>query len=865
MSGFRALVRFVSLRHLFTRPVRSTLTLLGVAFGVALVIGMRATNESVLDAFDQLSDRAAGKADLEIVGDEAGIDMSLLEVLDDHREVAKHFAGRIEQTSYLKGNGGKPGLRVLVLGVDFFGDLDFLPFKTAKGPDVFGDAISFVNTPGAVLISETLARDQGLDVGSAMWLRTGEGLREFKVWSVLADDGKARAFGGQVLILNLDAAQVGFVRGTNIDRIDVELAPGLTRDEGRARLQALIGDKARVETPSKRADQLARMTSSFRYGMQMSGSIAVLIGMFLIYNAVAVSVTERRREIGILRSVGVSRGRVAGVFLAEAAVIGLVGSAFGVVLGRVLATQIVGEFAPTVSRLFENINAPRVTVSRNLTLFGLALGLFATLGAAWLPSREAAHLQPVETLRRDLHATGVRRRSMRGLVALSALGFGLAAALSQVQHLSAGFGAGILVFLAGVALTPAVVSLLTPVAAQLALRVVGPSARLGVENVTRELARSSISVGALMLAACLSVTLSSYTHSYEKSCLEWIEQAIPADMLVHAGSPTIDRESVAYSPEWRSWVDAVPGVEGTNLIRSLSIPWEDLRLEVLSLESYDYFRRMETSEYRRILDGPFPTPRDALVKEPAVLVSENLAWKKRLKPGDTITLPSPTGPHPFTIHAIAVDYSTDQGWLMMDRRWTLEYWGQEAIEGMHVYVKPGEDVDAVASRVRAALAEVAGDDGGLFVTTARVFKEEIRHIIRQTFAISKASEVVALVVAVFGVVGTMLAGVLARTREIGVLRAIGAKRHQVVASVVAESAWLGFCAALTGALVAVPASLVFVHVIGVQASGWHVPFHYPWLAALRMTVSVIALAAAAGFVPGLRAARLVVQDALAYE
>ncbi len=865
MSGFRALVRFVSLRHVLTRPVRSLLTLLGVASGVALMVGMRATNDSVLSAFDQLADRAAGKANLEIVGDESGIDAALLESLSSHRDVAHRFAGRLEQTSYLKGSEGKPGLRVLVLGIDFFGDLDFLPFKTAKGPDVFGDAIEFVNTPGAVLISETLARDQGLDVGSSMWLRTSQGLGEFHVWAVMADDGKARAFGGQVLILNLDAAQVGFDRGTQIDRIDVQLAPGISIEEGKRRLQEVVGDRGRVDTPSKRADQLARMTSSIRNGMQMTGTIAVLIGMFLIYNAVAVSVTERRREIGILRSVGVSRGRVAGVFLAEAAVIGLVGSILGVALGRVLAVVIVGEFAPTVSRIFENITAPHVRVSAGLAVAGLTAGFLATIGAAWLPAREAARLQPVETLRRDQHATGIRKRSVGGLLVGSLVAFAAAGVLSQMPRLAYGFAAGILVFLAGVALTPAVVSALTPAAAQLALRLIGPSARLGVENVTRELARSSVSVGALMLAACLSVTLSSYTYSYETSCIEWIEQAIPADMLVHAGSPTVDRESIAFPPTWEPVVQAVPGVEATNLIRTISIPWEDLRLEVLNLRSEDYFRRMATNPYRRIVDGPFPTPIDALTREPAVMISENLAWKKKLKPGDTIDLMSPTGIHRFKIHAVAIDYSTDQGWLMMDRSWVLKYWKDERVEAMHVYVKPGENVDAVASRVRAALAAATGDDGGLFVTTARVFKEEIRHVIRQTFAISKASEVVALVVAVFGVVGTMLAGVLARTREIGVLRAIGAKRHQVVASVVAESAWLGFCAALVGGLAAIPASLVFVKVIGVQASGWHVPFRYPWVAALRMTVSVITLAAAAGLVPGLRAARLIVQDALAYE
>ena len=866
LRSWWALIRWVSIRHAARAPLRSLLVLFGVALGVAMVVGMTAANQAVLHSFDDLSERAGGKATLTVSQDEAGVEASLQDELLARRDLVAHAAPRIERTTFLQGDSAHRGERLLVFGLDFVGDKYFLPFEQTGGDDVLEDPLAFLNDPSAILISEDLAARRGLALDSELRVRTAHGLETFRVAGLLRENKKTKALGGQWAVLSLDAAVLAFERGSLVDSIDLALPAGVNVDHAKSAIQAILGARGVVERPSARAEQVARMSQSFQLAIQVQAMIALLVGMFLIYNAVAVSVGQRRRAIGILRSVGVTQARVTLVFVAEAVVVGALGSALGLAFGKGIATVVLRAMGPNIARFYENVVMPEPTVSPQLAATGFVVGVLSTLVAAYVPARQAARVPPVEALRRDLHAASRRHWPAGKLALVGVAAMALGCATIPVRFPLHGFVGIALELLGSVAILPWVIVHLARILRPLALGLLGIPARLAVDNVAREMGRSTLTAAALVLATGTSLTMATYTHSYEASCLEWLDEALPADLFVTSGSPFVDRNNTPYAAATVAKLGTIPGVMAVDPVRSLTANIFGRRMELLGVESDVYLRQIALRGGRHVIEGPTPLPDTLLLgDEPKLVLSEATSARSGKHLGDTVDLPSPTGTHTFKVVGVVVDYSNDQGWLMMDRRWIREYWHDDLVECTNVFLAPGASLDEVTRAVRAQLGDLPGDEGGFFVSGNEALKEEVRGVLRATLGVSKAAETISLVVAVLGVIGTMLAAVLDRTRELGVLRAIGATRRQVLASVVAEAGFLGLASVLVGLVTAVPTGLVLMNAVGFEATGWTIPYLFPTIAALRTVVLVFAFALAAGAIPGLRASRLVVTRALAYE
>jgi putative ABC transport system permease protein len=263
---------------------------------------------------------------------------------------------------------------------------------------------------------------------------------------------------------------------------------------------------------------------------------------------------------------------------------------------------------------------------------------------------------------------------------------------------------------------------------------------------------------------------------------------------------------------------------------------------------------------RRVVEGPAHAEA-GLVEAPRVMISENLSKSSRLHPGDTLTLSTPSGPKPFTVYSVVIDYSSDQGWMMIDRKWFHEYWQDELSDAIELYFAEGVDEANVINVVRGRL----GGMHDLYVSSYDRMREEMRGATLSVFAYAKAPELISLIVAIMGVIGTMLAAVIDRIREIGMLRAIGATRAQVTMSLMWEAAFLGFSASFAGIAFGVPLGLVLIKVVGVATSGWLLPYTFPFETALRVSALVVLAAMLAGFLPGKRAAKLDVKEALAFE
>lgn len=853
------LLRWVSLRRLIGAPLRSLLVVFGIALGVGTVVATLATNRSIRAAFGEMSSRVAGKADLILSNGDVGLEPELVEEIAALDGI-EHVAGTVELITREPGGAGP----LLILGVDFLGDRHFLPMSgdDDEAESIVDDPIAFVNDPDAILIARSFAERRQLATGQTLELLTPAGPRAFVVRGILRDEGIASAFNGQVAVMFQEAALAAFGGDERLERIEVALSPGYELAPVQARLETLLAGRGRVEPPAARTRQLTSMFDSIERGLQVAGALALLVGMFLIYNAVGVAVAERRREIGLLRALGVTRSGVVRMFSIEALLLSIFGGGLGLLLGAGMARLSLAQATTPISRFYAAIQPPDPELTLDLAIPALLAGLVATVLAAWAPARLAATIDPAESLRRQPPSLHRRPLPQRAMILASLLLLVPALLAARIESLGGGFLAMGLFLLSALLCIPVLLLGLKRLLAGPLGRLLGAPGRIAAENAERRLDRSTLTVGALMVAVSASVAMGSWGQSLERSALAWLDRALPADLYVTAGSPVADQHNVPFRPEVMEVIEALPGVRESYPVRTVTLDVKDRRIQLISLDVEDYFEAITRKKMAPlVIDGPDPIPPAALLERPSVLLSGNAARKLEVRAGDELVVDTPSGRKSLRVEAVILDYSSETGSAIIHRRWFLEYWNDPLIDTIDLLLEDGASASAVAAEVRQRL----GGGEELFVISAAELRDEIRRILVDSMKIFRSTELIALIVALLGVIGTMLAAVLDRTREIGVLRAIGATRRQILTSVMVESAFLGLAATAGGILAGIPMGWVFVRVVALVGTGWDFDYTFPFEAALRIGLLVTGTAALAGFWPGRRAARMEVPEALAYE
>ena len=312
-------------------------------------------------------------------------------------------------------------------------------------------------------------------------------------------------------------------------------------------------------------------------------------------------------------------------------------------------------------------------------------------------------------------------------------------------------------------------------------------------------------------------------------------------------------------------LDDLGGIPGVGDLYPVRLTMQEINEQRMLLIAYSvekYFAAMRLKNMGPVvLEGPDPVPERPLLDERRAMLSENAARKLHKKVGDSVTLLTPEGKVDFIVHAVIIDYASDLGAVIIDRGWYKRYWKDDLIDTVDIVMADPTKLEDVRAEVRRRL----GRGSMLFVVSATELRREISSVLDDSLAVFRSTELISLIVAVLGVIGTMLAAVIDRTREIGVLRALGATRRQVLSAIVIESGFLGLCAVLGGVVVSVPMGMVLIDAVGYHGTGWHFEYAFPPLAALRVSGLVLLAAALAGIWPGRRAARLDVPEALAYE
>ena len=800
------LFRTLVLRPLARDPLRTLLTTIAVALGVAIVIGIELAGDAAAGSFESSLTTVLGRTDLEITAN-GGLDERVIGRLTG-LAINARFAPVIETQVLISGSR----VAATLYGVDLV---------------ELGDSIA---------VSNALARVLHVDKGSTLALDLPTGKQVFRVERLV--DGKDSEF----LVLDIATAQHALGRYGKLDRIEVFAAP---QDE--QAIQAVLPPGAIVNKPGARAEENQRMLHAFRWNLRVLSYISLVVGAFLIYNTISISVVRRRPEIGILRAIGASRGMVLGLFLLEAVMFGLVGAALGVVLGRAMAEGLVGLIASTVNALYVSSKPAPVALTAWGAGSALLVGLAVALLSAFAPAREAMRIAPTEAMARGSRETSFRRHNLRNfaIATLSAIG-AYWAGLRDLGYLCCLLSVVSAAFLAP-GLTVVVVAILrAPVR-----RIFGADGLLAARGLTASLGRTSVVVAALATATSVMVSVGIMVGSFRETVVVWLDAQLRADLYIHGPGPSSAGILPPMSPEAPAIVRRIPGVTESDVLTALEIRYEGQRAAFGGGEMEVFRRHCRL----RFLEGDCNAILRTLPNADRAIVTQPFSNKHHLRAGDRITIALGSARPTFTIAGVYYDYSNERGWVMVDRSTLHKYLPDQPPTSMSVYVAPGRDATEVARAIKAATVRL-----GLDVAPNAALRRGAMQIFDRTFAVTWALEGVAIVVAMLGSANSLLALVLDRRREFGLLRYLGAAPEQIRRMVLVEAGLVGMLANLLGVALGFALSLALIFVINVQSFGWTIQFHPPVVMLAGALLLVWCVTIVSGIYPARVAVRVKAMD-----
>ncbi len=810
-------------RPLRLEPLRTLLTALAVALGVAVVLAIELAGNAAAGSFRSSVETLTGDADFEITAT-GGVPAQTVASLAA-LPYALRIRPRIEDYASVAGDGRT----IPFIGVDMLADA--LPSSTT-------DTSSF-QRDDSVWIGDGL----GYKAGDRLSLAINDTQSEFVVRGVLG----ART--GEVAVVDLAPATRLLGRNGSLDRILVQVPSGRSLDEWETVLRNALPPGVTVARQGSRTNENRRMLAAFRWNLRVLSYIALIVGAFLIYNTLSVSVVRRRAEIGILRALGATRGQVMAAFLGEAACFGLIGGVIGLALGRGLAEGAVKLVAATVDSLYVSSSPAPISLGWGLVALTMLAGVGVAVLSALSPAWEASRVTPVEAMSRGRreHEVSLHRFRSLGMAAVLALGAGLAARQGPIGGRPV-FGCIAAILLIGCCTLaiPALVAMLSS-AAGLA-RLCGVEALLASRSLAGSLRRTSVLVGALATAIAMTAAVGIMVGSFRQTVILWMSDGLQADLYLRPAMATGADRHPTMSPEIIQRLQSLPEVADVDPFRAYEISYEGLSATLGAGDA----RIAGRYGRRPLLSGaPTSTATDQLLAGDNAIVSEPFANKHHVKKGDVLKLSLSGRQAQFKVVDVYFDYSSERGYIILDRSTLLKYLPDPAPSNMAVYLKPGIGVDE-----GKRIVENAVSGRKVLVFANRTLREDAIKIFDRTFAITYALEGVAVFVAIMGVAGALLALVIDRRREFGLLRFLGGATGQLRRIILFEAGMLGLLANLAGMVLGVLLSLLLIYVINKQSFGWTIQFHWPVAMLLGALTLVYVATVLAGLYPARVATRL---------
>jgi putative ABC transport system permease protein len=802
---------------------RSLLSVFAIALGVALGYAVQLISKAAVNELGQGVQFLSGIADLQVRGPRGGFDESIYPRLAGMPEIAiaspvVEVDARIaDRNDVLK-----------IVGIDAFRAAGVQPGLVAAPEDRL-DLLQ----PDALFLSPAASRWLGVDAGASVKLQSGLRVVALRV-AGLAPAGAEQRFA----VMDIAGVQTHFDRVGSITRVDLRVRPGVDIDAFRERLQPLLPAGLAVQRPEASIAASASISRSYRVNMNVLALVALFTGGLLVFSTQALAVVRRRAQLALLRVLGVTRGRLVSLLVAEGAAIGVVGSLLGLVGGFLLAEVAIHTVGFDYGAGYFRGLAP--VLSPDLAAMGLflCLGVSAAMLGSFAPAVEAARAAPARALKAgDQEQAFGRLRSFWPAFTTLVVG-GLAALLPPVAGLPLfGYIAIALLLIGTLMLIPRITSVLL----SLAPIPRGAPQRLALLQLRSAPGQAGISLVAIVASVSLMVSMAIMVASFRSSLDAWLERVLPADVYIRANA---QGDSAYLATDEQIRIAGLPGVRRAEFVREQQILLDPYRPRIVLLardgDATTLARELALVSESLTVVAPAPPP---------IWVNEAMVDLYGFRFGAVIELPLAGRSIPFTVAGVWRDYARSQGAIVMERERYTALTGDRTATNAALWLAPAAD----AGSIREAVVRGIAGGSRLDIAAPGEIHDLSLKAFDRTFAVTYALELAAVVIGLFGLSSSFGALVLSRRREFGLLRHLGLTRRQIGAMLAVEGALVSCIGLVIGFCLGWLISLVLIHVINRQSFHWSMEMFAPWTVLTASALLVLALSTLTALASGRQA------------
>jgi len=855
----------LALRSLASRPSRTILTSFGIVLGVAVILGIRITNVSTLDSLITLFTETSGKANLVVINsqlkDEGFYEGILYRIasfpgikaavptLQAYTILGEDLAPGEFELNIM----GAASQQLLLFGIDPELDQQVREYNLVAGELLSED----LNALEIVLV-EDYADEKEVWVKDRIDIVTPDGPETLRIVGIISKDGAGQLNNGVFGVIPLETAQKMFNSEGKFDQIDIlvekNLSSGNELDSLKIDLEQKLGKDYSVIYPAMQGKRVTQMMDMLTLGLNFFSGIAIFVGIFLIYNAFSMTVVERTREFGMLRTLGMTRGQITRQVFIEALILGMIGSIGGILLGILMSRGLI--------RLMEVLFAQEVKdviIPLDGLVLAISVGIVAALMAAIIPARQAGNISPLEALRiRGNSSEGwlIKRGWILGigLIVFSVLIIQTNPFPDSMKELVA-MGTIFPLFIGATLIIPVTVEVFERTIRPVVRFVYGNEGQIGSSNVRRAKIRTTLTVAALMVGVAMLLTLQALSLAFKNDINEWQEFYNGGDLFIFSNLPM--RLVLAGK------IESVEGVDIVSPIRYIDIKFttpdgekEDIVFSAIDPETH----YQVTSFAFAANQGDKTELYNAIATRDAVFITTVLSEKYNLQQGDTIQLQTRSGQKDFEIAAIVTDFVENGNVIEGSWRVLRRYYGVNDASSFFVQIEPGYSVEEVMERIDV----IHGKRNNLTIQSNEEVKEEGSKLLSQAFSMFDVVAIIGVIIASLGVINTLFMNVMERTQEIGMLRGVGMTRWQVAKMILAEAGMMGLIGGFYGLAFGIFLSRMLLTSL-ISLMGYDLIYVFPVQGIyIGLLISLIVSQIAAIF-PGRRAAGINIVEAIQYE